>query len=235
MKQNGHTAGLKWHALLTGEMLLFGLLGKLLYTYPDQNFLDTISEEGLFDDVPFAEKQSAVKQGLTYLQQWQTDQAALTPDESLTQLRADYTGLFVGPAKVLVPLYESVYYGEERLTFQESTLAVRHWYRRFGLEPINLHQEPDDHIGLELAFVSHLAGRGLIALEQNDQQTMVALLHAQQQFLTDHLLKWAFDWCALVEEHSRTDFYRGIALLTKGALLELRDRTLADLPAGVPV
>lgn len=234
MKSNGHTAGLQWHALLTGEMLLFGLLGKLLYTYPDQDFLDTISEKGLFDDVPFAEEQTAVQQGLTYLQQWQTDQTALTPEESLTQLRADYTRLFVGPSKVLAPLYESVHYGEERLTFQEATLAVRHWYRRFGIEALNLHQEPDDHIGLELSFISHLAGRGLIALEQDNQPNMLAFLHAQRQFLNEHLLKWAFNWCALVEEHSQTDFYRGVAQLTRGALLELRDHTLVDLPTGVP-
>jgi putative dimethyl sulfoxide reductase chaperone len=234
MKQNGHTAGTQWHTILTGELLFFGLLGKLLYTYPDRELLATVSEDGFFDDVPFAEGQTAVQHGLSLLQIWSQAQSNLPPDEQLSRLQADYTRLFIGPSKVLAPLWESVHYGEERLTFQPETLAVRHWYRRFGLEAVNLHHEPDDHIGLELAFVAHLAGRGLAALEQNDPQTMMALLHAQRQFLSQHLWKWAFGWCALVGEHAQTDFYRGIAQLVEGALIELRERTLLDLPTGVP-
>jgi putative dimethyl sulfoxide reductase chaperone len=233
VKLSEHTAGTQWQLILTGELLLFGLLGKLLHTYPDRNLLAMVSEDDFFDDVPFAEGQKAVQHGLSLLQNWSQSQKGLSPDERLSRLQADYTRLFIGPGKVLAPLWESVHYGEERLTFQQETLAVRNWYRRFGLEAVNLHHEPDDHIGLELAFVAHLAGRSLVALEQNDQQTMMALLHAQKQFLSEHLWKWAFGWCALVGEHAQTDFYRGLSQLIEGALLELRERTQVDFPAGV--
>ena len=57
---------------------------------------------------------------------------------------------FSSSAKVLTPP-ESVYFSEERLVFQEETLQVREWYRRFDLQSVKLH-EPDDHVGLELTF-----------------------------------------------------------------------------------
>jgi putative dimethyl sulfoxide reductase chaperone len=232
MKSNGHAAGSPWHTILTGELLLAGLLGKVLYTFPDRDLLAIISEEDFFADVPFAETQRAVQSGLALLQNWSQAQKSVPPEETLSQLQADYTHLFIGPGKVLAPLWESVHYGEERLVFQQETLAVRQWYQRFGLEAVDLYHEPDDHIGLELAFLAHLAGRALAALEQGESQTLALLLQAQRQFLSEHLFKWAFGWCALVGEHAQTDFYRGIAQLVEGALTELRDRTLANLPAG---
>lgn len=234
MKSNGHAAGSQWHTILTGELLLTGLLGKVLYTYPDRDLLAIVSEEDFFTDVPFAETQPAVQRGLALLQNWSQVQKSVSPEETLSQLQADYTRLFIGPGKVLAPLWESVHYGEERLIFQQETLAVRQWYQRFGLEAVDLYHEPDDHIGLELAFLAHLAGRALAALEQGEPQTLALLLQVQRQFLSAHLFKWAFGWCALVGEHSQTDFYRGIAQLVEGTLTELGDRTLANLPAGAP-
>lgn len=232
MKSNGRSAGPQWHSILTGELLLTGLLGKLLYTYPDRDLLAIVSEEDFFAEAPFAEAQPAVLEGLTLLQKWSREQQVAAPDEALDHLRADYTRLFIGPGKVLAPLWESVHSGEERLTFQQETLDVRQWYQRFGLEAVNQYHEPDDHIGLEFAFLAHLAGRALAALEQDDQQAFVFLLQAQRQFLAEHLLRWAFAWCALVEKHGQTDLYRGLAQLVAGTLTELRDRTLAELPAG---
>ena len=50
------------------------------------------------------------------------------------------------------------------MIFQEQTLHVRQWYSRFGLQVVKLHKEPDDHIGLELEFVAHLANLALQAI-----------------------------------------------------------------------
>ena len=98
---------------------------------------------------------------------------------------------------------------------------MREWFRRYGLESVKIYNEPDDHIGLELAFSAHLAGLGLVALEEGDQTRFIQLLDAQKQFLAEHPLRWVAEWSKHVETHSRTDFFRGIALITKGVLTEL--------------
>ncbi|MBO2519906.1 MAG: molecular chaperone TorD, partial [Firmicutes bacterium] len=40
---------------------------------------------------------------------------------------------------------------------------MRNWYARYGLVAEKKGQEPDDHVGLELEFVAHLAGLALEA------------------------------------------------------------------------
>lgn len=204
------------YQLLTGEMLTFALLGKAFYVYPEQAWIRSLVAEDVFAQAPFAESQPDVVAGLASLQRW----SRTVSENAFADLCSDYTRLFIGPGKVLAPPWESVYFSEDRLTFQESTLQVREWYRRFGLESDKLHHEPDDHIGLELEFVAHLARRALLALEQHDQGGYDAAVGAQGQFIAEHLGRWASGWCGQVEAQAQTDFYRGVAMLTRGAVAE---------------
>ncbi|HKZ83677.1 MAG TPA: molecular chaperone TorD family protein [Anaerolineae bacterium] len=210
-----------WAAILSGEALVCGLLSRALYSYPERAWLQSLVDEGVFAESPLGDRQPDVSGGLTLLQTWSQAHRGGLSDEAFDGLCAGYTRLFIGPGKVLAPPWESVYFNEERLTFQEQTLQVRAWYRRFGLEAEKLHNEPDDHIGLELSFLAHLAQLALDALERQDQPAVDELLEAQRRFLSEHLLRWAPAWCDQVAQHARTDFFHGIALLTKGALKEL--------------
>ena len=48
-------------------------------------------------------------------------------------------------------------------------------------------------------------------------------MEAQRDFFKNHLGAWALKWCDLVKENARTDFYKGLAYLTRGALSELSE------------
>jgi len=152
-------------------------------------------------------------------------------DETFLDLQEDYSRLFIGPGKVIAPPWESVFFNESRQTFQEQTLQVRSWYRRYGVEPEKLFREPDDHIGLEINFLVHLLGLANQALDKKDQSEFDTLIDARRLFLSEHPLKWAFSWCSLVIEHARTDFYKGMAYLTRGALLAIAQNYALIVPA----
>jgi TorA maturation chaperone TorD len=221
-----------WADLLFGEALLFNLLGKLIYSLPDGDWLQSLYTNEVFTDAPFAMDQPDVVEGLALLNRW--GQSPVGIDETMLQeLNADSTQLFFGPGRVLAPLWESVYFTEERLVFRESTLDVRHWYQQFKLEPENLHKDPDDHIALEMAFIAHLANLGVQALEMGDEKECERLLQAQREFINEHLLKWAAVWCQLVVDNAQTDFYRGIGLLTRGALAELASLFCLELAESI--
>lgn len=208
--------GLDGASTLAAEALVLNLLGKALYTYPDRAWLQSLADEGVFAECPFGSEQPDVMTGLALLQKWSPANQGGMSDEAFDELRLDYTRLFIGPGKVLAPPWESVNFSDERLTFQAQTLQIRDWYRRFGLQAEKLHHEPDDHIGLELAFISHLASLAANALGTAHDD----LLAAQRDFLTEHVLAWAPAWCSQVCDHAQTDFYWGIARLTRGVLLE---------------
>lgn len=224
-----------WRTTLTGQTLLFGVLAKALYQYPEKEWLDTLIAEDVFAETPFAETQPEVIAGLSLLQQWSQANRDGISQEAFDALRIDHTRLFLGPGKVLAAPWESVHFTEERLVFQQQTLQVRGWYSRFGLEVVKLHQEPDDHIGLELEFLAHLAKLGLQAIETGNSKRFDELLDAQRKFLTEHLLKWSPIWYGLVMQHARTDFYRGVAHLTNGSLLELVEILAIPMPEPVKI
>lgn len=221
-----------WADTLFGEALLFNLLGKLIYTLPDRDFLQSLYDHEVFSEAPFAAGQPDISAGLKMLNQWGQQPNGIS-QEMIQDLNVDNTRLFVGLGRVLAPVWESVHFTEERLVFQESTLDVRRWYQRFGLEPENLHKEPDDHIALEMAFIAHLASLAVQALDIGDREQCEKLLQAQREFCSAHLIRWAPLWSQQVLENAKTDFYRGIALLTRGALAEFAQ--LFDLKLVEPV
>ena len=49
-----------WKPTLTGEVLLFGLLGKILYQDLDKAWLETLIHEEVFAEVPFGAEQPVV-------------------------------------------------------------------------------------------------------------------------------------------------------------------------------
>jgi TorA maturation chaperone TorD len=222
----------EWQQILTGEILLYNFLGRAIYKYPDdkeRSWLQSCIDDEVFSEVPFSSDNNDTQIGLKYLQRWQAD--GLT-DTVFEQIQSDYTRLFIGPGKVLAPPWESVYFNEERMTFQKQTLDVRHWYRRFGIEIEKLHQEPDDHIGLELLFMAQLASLCLDALNEHDTIRFEEVEAAQGDFLNYHLGIWALSWCKLVQKHAETDFYPGLAYLTYGGLTALADVLNVNITKG---
>lgn len=210
-----------WVTFFAGEAISAGLLGKILYTYPERAWFQSLAGEDVFAEAPIGNAQPDTQRGLTLLQNWTERARGGISSEAFDELRADYTRLMFTGDHVLAPPWESVYFSEERMLFQEQTMQVRAWYRRFGVDAANHAHEPDDHIGLELAFVAHLAHLALVALDQNEPDDFENVLAAQREFLLEHLLKWGYQWCDLVLLHASTDFFRGIALLTKGVLAEI--------------
>jgi len=214
--------------LLAGHALVLNLLGKLFYEAPDAGWLHTLAADAVFDEIPVSADQPDVTAGLALLQQWTRDHLAGLPAADYEAIRSDHMHLFLGPGTVLAAPWESVQVDDEHLLFQTETLQVRSWYRRFGLQVIRLHQEPDDHVGLELGFLSHLAQLALAAHAAGDEARLAELLDAQRLFLRTHAQRWIPTWAGQVREHARTDFYRGLAQLTVGVLAEL-EAALAPL------
>lgn len=209
---------------LVEEVLFFGLMGKILYTQPERHFFQTLLSEGVFEAAPFSTDSEEFAAGFELLQRWSLENAPVLSKEAYEALQVDYTHLFVGVKKVLAPLWESVYFNKERMVFQEQTLQVREWYKKYGLQIEKLNSEPDDHIGLELAFVAYLAQMSLDAYDLKDEEALNSLLQDQAAFIAEHLALWTPAWCELVNEHAQTDFYRGVALVVNAAVRETHAR-----------
>lgn len=170
---------------------------------------------------PLAGRNEATGTGLDELRR------AVQEPASVEELEADYRRLFVGPGPIIAPPWESVHLDDEGLMFQAPTMSVRHAYAEFGLQAPELNKEPDDHMGLELAFIGELAVAALRAGEAGDVGGQGALLAGMQRFVNEHLVAWAPLFAGLVVGGAQTSLYRGVGHLLAGAVEAFQD-VLAD-------
>lgn len=111
---------------------------------------------------------------------------------------------------------------------QEARDQVLEVYHANGLRKVETLTEPEDHIALELEFMAHLCHETQQALCNRDWPAISALLNAQLDFLTKHLLNWTPAFCADIEKYAATAFYQGIGTITRG-YLGLEQAILADM------
>lgn len=154
------------------------------------------------------------------------ESVARTGVEADDVLRSDHFRLFVGPGRGDACPYESVYVSRDHLLFSPETYDVRAAYARLGLEAPKLDNEPDDHLGLELAFVAELAHR-LMHASGDEQRDLRELLG---WFLAAHLDRFAPEVMRQVAEHARTSIYRALPALVESVLREARELGIRHLP-----
>ena len=188
-------------------------LSRLFLEPVDDSLIAVLRDGPVLDDWPLGADQETVR-GLRALRV-----GAMTPRGELV---VDHRDLFEGPDHVLACPYESVYLSDEHLTFEQETRNVRGFYQRFGLQAPSLGTEPDDHIGLELSFISSLCVLGLDAIEASDPDAETAMIASVGDFLEQHLLRWVDDCLDRVVQNATTDFYRGLGHLTRGTVRQLQ-------------
>lgn len=136
----------------------------------------------------------------------------------MTDLRADFKRLFVGPGPMQAPPWESVYRNEDHLLFDQHTIQVRVFYARHGMEFVRIHQMPEDAIAIELEFMRVLTERLTQAVEQNDAEAEKLLLNEQLDFLRQHLLMWVPTFAMFCQRRANTAFYSALAAVLMGFL-----------------
>jgi TorA maturation chaperone TorD/ferredoxin len=165
----------------------------------------------------------------------------------------DLTGahyrLFVGPLPPLAHPYESVYRTPEGRLMGAVTTQVRRAYAEAGLAIAEDSRELPDQLTVELEFMAFLTNEEANALEQRNDDLVIAILERQAAFLRDHLTRWVPEFSHRVVSAGESDFYSTAATTlaafvvqdltgTQVRLRELRgddeshDHELPERPAG---
>ena len=134
----------------------------------------------------------------------------VSSDFELESLKIDFTRLFVGPFKVLAPPYGSIYLEDGKI-MGESTLDVRDWYEKEGLD-ISINDAPD-HIAMELEFMYYLVAKQTQETDEGNLQYIQLYQQKQTLFLCSHLSRWLPQFAKNVQENAQTKFYKKLARL----------------------
>ena len=192
------------------EMRQYGydVLKQVFYVEPSQSLLLLLRDNEIFEHFPFREDGNLIDTGIKIINKFFADKQG-QDDEMTSEIRWDFTQLFVGPYALPAPAWESVYRSNEHLLYQDTAFEVRKEYLKYNFIPKNYPHEADDHIGFELDFMLQLS---------NDSNNEA--LRDSMRFLDEHLTKWIPDFSRDIQKHALTEFYRGAAIILKGFISE---------------
>lgn len=203
---------LELQAVLEGRQTVYRMLGSLFRTEVTPQTLEALRARPF----PADENDETLASAAIELN---AAAAALTPAD-LDELAADYARTFlsagVADGRAAFP-FESVYTSPEKLVMQDAYEAVHRLLCAEGVAP----EEPDlydDHLGIELAFMAHLAGKTARALAQMRSEDAEKGLDEEKAFLAAHLLNWTGKFFKDLDEVAASRFYRALGRYTSAWL-----------------
>ncbi|NOY51759.1 MAG: molecular chaperone TorD family protein [Chlorobi bacterium] len=160
--------------------------------------------------------------------------AAESKKHTITELKVEYTRLFIGPFITLASPYSSLYFGEKTL-MGDTTVRVRKFYEEAGLEFDKSVNETPDHAVIETEFLYYLIHNEIEALQNKDNKLAKELNAKQSEFLKTHYLLWIPKMCGLVVENTKIEYFKilfnyFISYLEKDYVPELKFDTYNELP-----
>lgn len=116
--------------------------------------------------------------------------------------------------------YESVFTSASGLLMQEARDDVYRYYCESNIEVDETLRMPEDHVSFECEFMAVLAERSADKAAMGDLAGSLADVNLQRSFHAEHLANWIDALCDCLAGCATTRFYRGVAKLTRGFVLE---------------
>lgn len=200
---------------------IYAFLSRMYLEEPPKKLAEDIAKKRLPLPEDFSPLNKDLREGFTYIKKFE-DNFKGSAEKFHEELSWEYTKLFIGPSEKGILPYESQY--TEKNFTGKAVLAAKERYKKAGVEKVMDCNEPEDHVALELGFMSYLCRHMSEKLGSGEE--IRDELAIQREFLDECLSKWVPRFCDDIIKSRESDFYRGIAQITKG-FLEF-DSTMID-------
>lgn len=125
-------------------------------------------------------------------------------------LREDYIRLFARQELPLAPAYESLYQNIGQHFSSYNSASITEFYNSYGWESKFKGKINDDHLGIELLFLTLLIDKYLVL---DDEACRGEMRKEIRRFIDQHILSWVPEWNKKVQTHSNTLCFKGIGTL----------------------
>ncbi|MGL5666913.1 MAG: TorD/DmsD family molecular chaperone [Shewanella sp.] len=181
------------------------ILHSVLMIYPEAELLNKFKEQKLAQNWPRLTQSKREVQGLGELYRFLTNWNG-TYDE-LIKLKLDYGSIFYGPETPKATPWGSTYLSPSQLLNDSSTIELKKFYAKHGINIKAESNEPIDHIGLFMAIINFILGKIIENPDIDDYRLVLTDL------LEIHLLPWGKRCLKLAVENADTDYYKGFSKL----------------------
>jgi TorA maturation chaperone TorD len=203
----------KQQNVLKGYNMLLYFAGTMIMFDPSQECIHDFWTKGILKSLPVTSTNPRFIKAASQLNQSVDDSMSTVP-----VMREDYLTLFIGTGNPLAPPFESVYRSKDHLMFDKQTTEVREFYEQYGWESKFKGKVPDDHLGIELLFLTLMIEK---YLEFDDIVCAKEMKNEIRRFMNEHILSWVPRWNEHVQEHSKTLGYKGIGTLIYACIEDL--------------
>jgi len=142
-------------------------------------------------------------------------QQNLATQRKITGVSVEFTHLFVGPPRPNAYPWETFYRGEGITNgFGHATLEMKQALQEIGLKLDNKNNQYEDHIGIELLYISELCSKGIDAVV------------AHKSFIEAHPLSWIDRLQASIHAEIPGGYFDLVVGLTKELLISFKKNIL---------
>jgi TorA maturation chaperone TorD len=191
-----------WNSILKGYNLLLYFAGSMIMYEPTEECVTDFWKNGILKNLPVTSSNPRFVEAASQLRY-----SCENPNMCLPLLRDDFERLFSDKGKLLAPPLKS--YFKERLQTEASRKeTTRDFYNTYGWKFRSRYNIGDDHLGIELIFLTLLTDK----LAGFDDELCVREMRNEiRRFISSQILSWLPEWNKLVQKNSETHCYKGIA------------------------
>lgn len=191
--------------MLKGYNMLFYFAGSMILHEPSEECIEDFWERGILKNLPVSSSNPLFVLAASQLRDSFADRTMFA-----RAMHDDYLRLFTTQSPALAPAYESQYLKEVPDSSGYHSSGVTEFYNSFGWESKFKGKIDDDHIGIELLFLTLMIDK---YLTMDDEASRGEMKKEIRRFINHHILSWVPQWNSKVQIHSKTLSFKGIANL----------------------
>lgn len=134
-------------------------------------------------------------------------------------LKDDYFRLFATSGLPLTPPLGSIYLTRHSLNELPSE-SVSDYYNAYGFSLTLREKIREDHLGLELLFLTRLVDK---YLQLDDEPCIKAMKNEIKRYIDYHILSWVPYWNDDIQEHANSICYKAVGALIYACVEDIRN------------
>lgn len=201
------------HNILKGYNMLLYFAGSMLMYEPTQDCVVDFWKNGLLKQLPVKSMNPRFVNAASQLRESVEDNTL-----SIKNLSDDFNRLFPSEEKPLVPLKGTLYKEYNINGKPTQPENVTEFYDSYGWVSKIRSKMPDDHLGIELLFLTRMIEKYLVL---DDDPCRAEMRKEMRRFIDLHLLSWIPQWNDQMQEHANTLVYKGIGTLIHACIEDI--------------
>lgn len=191
--------------VLKGYNMLLYFAGSMIMFEPNEECITDFWTKGILKNLPVSSSNPNFVKAASQLRESCSD-----GNFSGRLMHDDYLRLFSGQEKGLAPALESLYRNHVPEGGRPRSDTVSEFYSAYGWESKFKGKISDDHLGVELLFLTLMVDK---YIEFDDDACRGEMKNEISRFINKHILSWIPEWNKDVQVHSKTLSFKGVGSL----------------------